>query len=141
MYEIVKSVIYAGDYKLADIQHKVKKLFVMGDLTEEQADELFAMASGGVSVDAERPETLKLIQTLADEIETLKERVTALEGDNGEDQPEHPAWKAWDGISKDYQKGAIVSHNGELWQSVFNGQNVWMPGAPGTESLWVKYTA
>ena len=53
MYEIVKSVISAGDYKLADIQHKIKKLFVMGDLTEKQADELLAMASQGVSVDAE----------------------------------------------------------------------------------------
>lgn len=140
MYEIVKSVISAGDYKLADIQHKIKKLFVMGDLTEKQADELLAMASGGISVDAERPETLQLIQTLAEEIEALKERVMALEGGN-EEQTEHPAWKAWDGLSTDYQKGAIVSHNGELWQSVFNGQNVWMPGAPGTESLWVKYTA
>jgi hypothetical protein len=141
MYEIVKSVISAGGYKLADIQHKVKKLFVMGDLTEEQADELLAMASGGVSVDAERPETLKLIQTLADEIEALKERVTALEGGKDEEETTYPVWTAWDGISKDYQHGAIVSHNGELWQSVFNGQNVWEPGAVGTESLWVKYTA
>lgn len=141
MYEILKSVISAGGYKLADIQHKVKKLFVMGDLTEEQADELLAMASGGVSVDAERPETLKLIQTLAEEIEALKERVTALEGGKDEEETTYPEWTAWDGISKDYQMGAIVSHNGELWQSVFNGQNVWMPGAPGTESLWVKYTA
>ena len=140
MYEILKSVISAGDYKLADIQHKVKKLFVTGDLTEEQADELLVMASQGVSADAERPETLQMIQTLAEEIETLKERVTALEGGNKE-QIEHPAWKAWDGLSIDYQKGAIVSHNGELWQSVFNGQNVWMPGAPGTETMWVKYTA
>lgn len=141
MYEIVKSVITAGGYKLAEIQHKVKKLFVMGDLTEEQADELLAMASGGVSVDAERPETLQLIQTLADEIEALKERVTALEGGKDEEETTYPEWKAWDGISKDYQMGAIVTYNGELWQSVFNGQNVWEPGAPGTESLWVKYTA
>ena len=140
MYEIVKSVITAGDYKLADIQHKVKKLFVMGDLTEEQADELLAMASQGVSVDAERPETLQMIQTLAGEIKTLKERVTALEGGKDEEEAVYPAWKAWDGLSTDYQKGAIVSHNGELWQSVFNGQNVWEPGAVGTESLWVKYT-
>lgn len=141
MYEILKSVISAGGYKLADIQHKVKKLFVLGDLTEKQTDELLAMASGGVSVDAERPETLQLIQTLAEEIEALKERVTALEGGKDEEETTYPEWKAWDGISKDYQMGAIVSHNGELWQSVFNGQNVWMPGAPGTESLWVKYTA
>lgn len=141
MYEILKSVISAGGYKLADIQHKVKKLYIWGDLTEAQTDELLVLASAGVSTDAERPETLKLIQTLAEEIEALKERVTALEGIKDEEETTYPAWTAWDGISKDYQMGAIVSHNGELWQSVFNGQNVWMPGAPGTESLWVKYTA
>lgn len=144
MYDILKSVISAGGYKLADIQHKIKKLFVLGDLTEDQADELLVLASAGVSADAERPETLKLIQTLAGEIEALKERVTALEGgkeDDGEDgeQATYPEWKPWDGISNDYQIGAIVSHNGELWQSDYAGQNVWEPGTPGTEALWVKY--
>ena len=140
MYDILKSVISAGGYKLTDILHKVKKLYILGDLTEEQMDELLAMASGGVSADAERPETLKLIHTLADEIKALEARVKALEG-GGEEEPTIADWKPWDGISKDYQKGAIVSHNGELWKSVFNGQNVWQPGTACTENLWVKHTA
>lgn len=148
MYEVLKSVISAGGYKLAEIQHKIKKLYVLGDLDEAQMDELLAMASGGISTDAERPETLKLIHTLAGKIEALTARVKALEGGNdegntdaGEDteSPVYPEWKPWDGISADYQEGAVVSHNGELWQSVFNGQNVWQPGTAGTESLWVKY--
>ena len=146
MYDVLKSVISVGGYKLTEIQHKVKKLYILGDLTEEQMDELLAMASRGVSTDAERPETLALIHTLSAEIEALKIRVETLEsgGDNGndntsEEQPTYPDWKTWDGISKDYQTGAVVSHKDELWESVFNGQNVWEPGAPGTESLWVKY--
>lgn len=146
MYEVLKSVISAGGYKLTEIQHKIKKLYVLGDLTEAQMDELLVMASGGVSTDAERPETLKLIQTLAEEIEALKARVKALEGDepaepdnpDEPDVPEYPEWKPWNGISNDYQYGEIVSHNGELWISVFNGQNVWQPGTVN-ESFWVKY--
>ena len=39
MYEILKSVIFAGGYKLADIQHKIKKLYAIGDLTEEEKQE------------------------------------------------------------------------------------------------------
>jgi len=140
MFEIVKSVISAGGYKLTEIQHKIKKLFLLGDLTEEQADKLLTMASGGISADAERPETLKLIQSLAAEMEALKARVAALEGTE-EEMPSYPAWKPWDGISKDYQSGAVVSHNGKLWESVFAGQNVWEPGAAGTESLWVEADA
>lgn len=141
MFNVIKGVISAGGYKLTEIQHKIKKLYMLGDITEAEMDELLALASGGVSVDAERPETLALIHSLAEEIETLKERVKALEG--GEDDPaeDYPAWKPWDGISKDYQPGAIVSHNGELWISNYNGQNVWEPGTAGTDAMWVKYDA
>ena len=48
-------------------------------------------------------------------------------------------WQAWDGISDKYQYGAIVRHTGKLWFSNYKGQNVWEPGAPGTETLWVEY--
>lgn len=140
MVTVIKGVISAGGYKLADIQHKIKKLFLLGDLTEGEMDELLALASRGVSTDAERPETLALIHTLADEIKALEERVTALEGGSEEPTEEYPAWKPWDGISNEYQRGAVVTHNGELWESVFAGQNVWEPGTPGTETMWIKYT-
>ena len=142
MVNIIKGVISAGGYKLADIQHKIKKMFILGDLTEDQMDELLAMASGGVSADAERPEVLAMIQTLAAEIEALKTRVKALEG--AEDDPDEPGedtspeWKPWDGISKDYQMGAVVSHNGDLWESVYNGQNVWEPNE-ANDILWRKH--
>lgn len=149
MYNVFKARISAGGYKLADIQHRIKKLYVWGDLTEEQADELLAMASAGVSVDAERPETLAMFQSLFDRVAAVETVVKALAGGSDEDDtgdgdaenPTYPKWEPWDGISKDYQKGSVVFHNGELWESVCDGQNVWKPGAPGTENLWVKYQA
>lgn len=58
MFDIIKSAISAGGYKLTDIMRKIKKLYILGDLTEAQTDELLAMASGGVSTDAERPEKI-----------------------------------------------------------------------------------
>lgn len=145
MYEVIKSVISAGGYKLADMQYKIKKLYLMGDLEEAQMDELLALAAGGVSTDAERPETLAMIKTLSVRIKSVEDRVKALEnGDGaagpGEEQSEYPAWEPWDGISTNYQKGAIVSHNGKLWESIFDGQNVWEPGTTGTDALWVTYT-
>ena len=139
MYDIVRSVISAGGYKLAEIQRKVKKLFLLGDLTEVQMDELLAMASGGVSADAERPETLQLIHALSTKMDALEVRVKTLEGDGSDEQTGHPVWQPWDGISGAYRKDAVVSHNGKLWKSVFDGQNVWEPGAPGTEGLWAEW--
>ena len=127
MYNVFKSVISAGGYKLTDMQQKIKRFHILGDLTEVQMDELLSLAYMGVSADAERPAFLTLIQTLAEEVEMLKERVLILEGGHTE-AGEHPAWKPWNGISEDYRYGAVVSHKGKLWQSVFEGQNVWEPG-------------
>ena len=135
MYNVMKSVISAGGFKLAEILHKIKKLYAIGDLTEEQMDELMRMATGGISADAERPEVMVMLQNLADRIEALEKK----SGEPGEDPTEYEVWKPWDGISNKYQYGAIVSHGEKLWQSTYNGQNVWEPGAPGTETLWVVY--
>ena len=140
MYDVIKSAIAAGGYKLADMQYKIKKLYVLGDLTEAEADELLVLAVAGVSVDAERPEVMQLIQTLADKIAALEECVKVLEGKSVEpDVPgDYPEWKPWDGISKDYQIGAIVKHNGKVWISTFSGQNVWEPGTVG-DQFWAEY--
>ena len=139
MYDVLKTVISRGGYKLDEIQYKIKKLYALGDLTEEQLDELLTLSQGNVSADAERPETLAMLQELAARVEAVEKKLTAQE-DNETEQPEYEAWVAWDGISDKYQSDAIVSHNGKLWQSVFNGQNVWEPGAAGTENLWMEYT-
>ena len=136
MYEILKTVISAGGYKLADIQHKVKKLYATGDLTEGQMDELLALTMGGISPEGERPEVMAMLQSLADRIAALEEKLKAAEP--GTETPEPEAWKPWDGMSNKYQNGAIVSHNGKLWESVYAGQNVWEPGAAGTDGLWVE---
>lgn len=145
MFEVLKSVITAGGFKLADIQYKIKKLYALGDLAEEQMDELLMMASGRVSTDAERPETIIMFKNLSERMDDLEARLDKLEGNTEEEpgaNPEvtvYPKWEQWDGISNKYQPGAIVDHKDELWESIFKGQNVWEPGAPGTESMWIKY--
>jgi hypothetical protein len=144
MYNLIKSVIQRGGYKLSDIQMRAKKLYLMGDITEEEMDSLLDMASRGVSPDAERPEVLVMLKKLSDRMDGFERRLAALET-VGEEEPvdpdapvEYEAWTPWDGISDKYQQGAVVSHGGKVWESVFEGQNVWEPGAPGTEAMWVE---
>ena len=38
-----------------------------------------------------------------------------------------------------YMKGDKVKHNGKTWKSLVDN-NVWEPGATGTESLWAEVT-
>lgn len=139
MYHVMKSVITAGGFKLTDIQHKVKKLWLQGDLTEEQADQLTALAASSANADAERPELLQMIQTLAAELSELKSRMDTLEGVKTEGEASgYPAWQPWDGISNLYRFGAVVSHRGKLWISRYSGQNVWEPGTAGVQ-FWEEF--
>lgn len=149
MYEVMKNAITHGGYKLLEVQQRIKRLYALGDITEEQMNELLQLAAEGASADAERPSAVEMIMSLAEMVAALEARVEALEGANDdgggngqgdEEQPEYEEWQPWDGISDKYQYGAIVSHNGKLWISVFNGQNVWEPGVAGTESLWQPYS-
>ena len=138
MYDIFRNRINAGGYQLADIQQRIKKLYALGDLTEDQLDELMALSQRNAAADAERPETLKLLRQLSNRVAALENLMLPKEDDNGETS-QNDAWKPWDGINDNYRYGAVVSHNGKRWVSVFNGQNVWEPGSAGTEALWVEY--
>lgn len=148
MYNFLKSVIKNGNYKLSDIQYKAKKLYVNGDITEKQFDEIIGLASYHVNSNAERPEVLDMLKGLSERIEALEKHVfaddnTAPDTESGEEEvteKEYEAWQPWDGISDKYQIDAIVTHGDKLWISKFNGQNVWEPGTAGTESMWAEYT-
>ncbi len=147
MYDILKNVILAGGYKLAEIQHKVKKLYAMGDLTDEQLDELMELSQLHASADGERPETMAMLRNLSDRLTVVEQKLSA-----GEIPPEGETdsnetgtgYKEWvqpiAGLTDDYQYGEILAHIGKLWRSEFKGQNVWEPGTPGTENIWVEIT-
>lgn len=155
MYDVIKAVIYAGNYKLSEIQHKIKKMYAHGDLTDDQMDELINLAGNGASSDAERPETLDMLRKLYERLgafesrmDDFDERLKALQTDNPEEPdvdsdatiPTYEPWEPWDGISNKYQINKIVSHIDKLWISTYKGQNVWEPGAPGIdERFWKEY--
>ena len=136
MFDIIRSVLSAGGYRLADMQYKIKKLYALGDLTEKQTDQLLALAAVGATAEAERPELLEMLTGLAEKIAGMEVRLKTLEG--GEADSGIPAWKPWDGISEDYRNGSVVTHKGKNWISVFQGQNVWEPGAVD-ETFWAEY--
>lgn len=140
IYDVLKSVISAGGYKLAEMQRKIKKLYTMGDLTDEQMDELMALSQQMANPEAERPETMKMLRDLSERISAVEKKLAAEDGTQ-EEQPEHEQWvQPIAGLTDDYQYGAITAHVGKVWRSEFKGQNVWEPGAPGTENIWVEIT-
>ena len=49
-----------------------------------------------------------------------------------------PEWTQPDSTNA-YKTGDKVTHNGKTWESLVDN-NVWEPGATGTESLWTEVT-
>lgn len=139
MYEKLKTTIQMGGYALSAMADKLDALLAADRLTVDQWQELRALCLEHLDPDAQRPDNLAMLQALAERVTTLEGRVDTLEGKTP-DPDTYPAWTPWDGMSSDYQYGAVVSHNGKLWQSTYNGQNVWEPGTMGTETMWAEYT-
>ena len=52
------------------------------------------------------------------------------------DENEIPAWEQPDSTNG-YSTGDRVTHNGYTWESLVDN-NVWEPGATGTEALWAQ---
>lgn len=139
MYTIIKNRIKAGGFKLADMIRRIREEQWNDTITEAERDELIELANQTANPEAERPEIMEMLKAISDRVTALEQKQAASEP---EDVPSdtHPEWKPWDGISKDYQKGAIVTHNGSTWESVFEGQNTWEPGVVD-ERFWVKRDA
>lgn len=150
MYEIIKSIIKSGNFRVNDITTKMDTLWAAGKLTDEEYQELNTMITEYLNPATETPQDYELlarqIAELKDMLSDVIDRVTVLEG--GEPEPEEPTsivipeWEPWDGVSTDYQYGAVVTHNGKYWQNVLEGmQNTWEPGSAGVdERYWKEIT-
>ena len=80
MYEFIKDYIGKGDYKLEELEPKIKKMFILGDITEAEMDELLKLAADSVDNSAQVDMFAKLVD--------LEHRVEALE------TADFPVWKA-----------------------------------------------
>lgn len=137
MYDVMRNVILSQTLPMQEIQRRIDVFFAEGKLTETEKAELENLAFENQTTDAERAELTRRVDELAAKVSDLEARVAALEG---EEPGEYPDWKPWDGVSDEYQPGAIVRHKDKLWLNVLEGmQNVWEPGV-ADERYWVEYT-
>lgn len=100
MKDFIVGVIEKGDYKLEEIESKIKKLFVLGDLTSEEMDELLRLAADSVDNSAQ----IDLFQMVVD----LSHRVEALE------TADYPIWQA-----------GYVTKRGEIVKVDLDGDGVY----------------
>ena len=146
LYGIIKQVIESKDYKLSEITGRIEKRCFEGRISEEERDELLAMANQNASADKEKAAMQNQIDALFGIVGELALEIKALKGGAGEtpeetpeETEEYPQWQRWNGIDKiPYQEGSKCTHNGVKYISGVK-DNIWEPGAPGVyENIWKK---
>lgn len=72
----------------------------------------------------------------------LEKPEAATVGEATEAPDKVPAWQnPLTDHAKMYHSGAVVTHNGKIWQSTHTGLNHWEPGATGVdERIWLDIT-
>ena len=154
MYSILKSIIMSQKEPNDTLYHKIDVAWANGDITDEEKIELEQLVFQYQNPQAQAPDLAKLynrlsekVNAMSEEIETLKASIEKLQSGTEPDAPQGDQvkiqkWEPWDGISTDYQTGAVVKHKGKYYQNVLEGmQNTWEPGVTGVdERYWKEIT-
>ena len=126
MFATFQTIINAGGYDLADITERIKTVYAMGELTEDEMKQLLDSAAANANQDAMLPDVSERVGALETRIAAVEERVGKLEAGGVEQvEPEEPVdeWPEWvRPTSKDtqYRKGDKVTFNGQHYVCVKN---------------------
>ena len=126
MFETFQTIINAGGYDLADLTERIKTLYALGELSEDEMTQLLDSAAANANQDAMLPDMSERVGSLETRIAEVEERVGQLEAGGVEQgEPEEPVdeWPEWvRPTSKDtqYNKGDKVTFNGKHYMCVKN---------------------
>lgn len=133
MFETVQTIINSGGYDLADLTERIKTMYAMGELTEDEMEQLIEQAQTNAKPDdsyAPLNERVTAIETWQREVE---ERLDKLESSSSTDpgEPEEPAdewpeYKQPTGVHDAYHVGDKITYNGKHYTCIYDGC-VWTP--------------
>ena len=144
MAKVLESVIRMGNLPLSSMSERIETMYLAGRIDGEERLNLIEMMHANADPSKESGDYKALYEALTVKYNELAARVKAIEeqlggGSQGDETTEESeSWESWDGVSDQYQKGAVVVHDGRIWESVYDGQNVWEPGSPGIDERYWK---
>ena len=131
MYENIKSVIDSGDYELKDILYKINKMYIESAITEEQKTELDNLARVYANAENSYAPLQKQINNIYTELDSIKSRLTVLEGTEEPAEPaepveEYPEYIQPTGSHDAYNTGDKITYNSKKYVCKMDGC-VWNP--------------
>jgi len=126
MFQAFQTIINAGGYNLTDLTERIKTLYAMGELTEDEMKQLLDSAAANANQDAMLPDVSERVGALETRIAAVEERVGKLEaggvepGEQEESADEWPEWVRPTSKDTQYRKGDKVTFNGRHYMCVKN---------------------
>lgn len=121
MYKVIKSVIESKRYELAEMLTKIDTFWVQGGITEEERNELVALARENALPENSYAGIQEQLTTLFKTVAELEQRVATLEGASEEDSSdteEYPEYVQPTGAHDAYKIGDRVTYNGNRYLCV-----------------------
>ena len=135
MFETFQTIINAGGYDLDDLTQRIKTLYAMGELTEDEMKQLIEQAQTNANPDDSYAPLADRVKAIEEWETTIEERLSKLEsgsstdpGDPKDPADEWPEYKQPTGAHDAYHVGDKITYNGKHYTCVMNGC-VWTPDA------------
>lgn len=147
MYKVIKSVIESKRYELAEMLTKIDTFWVQGSITEEERNELVALARENALPENSYASLQEQIDTLyqnmaemAKEILALKNAGSESDSETEETADEYPEYVAPTGAHDAYYAGDKVTYNGVKYICIApeGAAVVWNPDV--MPSYWQEVT-
>lgn len=133
MFETFQTLINAGGYDLADFTERIKTMYVMGELTEEEMKQLLEQAQDNAKPDDSYAPLADRVEAIEEWETTIEERLSKLEsglsanpGEPEKPGDEWPEYKQPTGAHDAYRVGDKITYNGKHYTCVLDGC-VWTP--------------
>lgn len=135
MFATFQTIINAGGYDLADLTQRIKTMYAMGELTEDEMEQLLEQAQTNAKPDdsyAPLADRVKAIETwqreVEDRLDKLESGSSTDPGELEEAADEWPEYKQPTGAHDAYHVGDKITYNGKHYTCVMDGC-VWTPDA------------
>ena len=136
MYESIRNLIEKGGYELVDILKKINTVWLKSYITEEEMEELEALAREKANPINSYAPLQEQIDKLYEDMKELEARVSLLEQEQSTEQPqeptepveEYPLYKQPTGAHDAYHVGDKITYNGKKYICKLDNC-VWTPDA------------
>lgn len=130
MFETVQTIINAGGYDLIDLTKRIKTLYAMGELSEEEMKQLLEQAQTNAKPDDSYAPLADRVKAIEEWETNIEKRLSKLETGSST-EPKEPAdeWPEYvqpTGAHDAYHVGDKITYNGKHYTCLMDGC-VWTP--------------